>query len=140
MIELLQCVYFGAFYVNSRYETFDFVLAILGNLLAWAITIWLAVVCLDYIFKTNHVDTFTVLSKSHTPAYVSTSIVMSGNTAIPVTTAHPASWGISFDKDLSCSVTKQYFNEINVGDSYKVEYYTGLTSFKYCVNINIIRR
>ena len=51
----------------------------------------------------------TVVSKSFTPAYTTTTMVMSGKVFVPITTYHPDSWSIRVNIDgnvISCPATE----------------------------------
>ena len=72
-----------------------------------------------------------VIRKEFTPAYSTTTMVMSGNVMVPVTNHYPDSWNVTVENDYgidSINVSHSYYNNIKKGNWVKIEFCTGRMS------------
>lgn len=92
--------------------------------------LWLICMPIDRMGLPEKENTGIVIGRCYSPAYIQTTMVMSGKTMIPITSYYPESWSIEIkipaeDQSESVCVSHQSFENIPQGKQFKVRYYIG---------------
>lgn len=104
------------------------------NGLVWVGTVWFIVVVVDFVFKEDYLAVMILDEKVyHEDYYYNTTV---GN----VTTINymPESFELVYTdqtEEVSCTVSRNFYDKSTIGESKVVLYYKGLTSITYCVNV-----
>lgn len=109
------------------------------SLIIFGLIAWGTFYLIDYSFLKQQQDKGIVIDQWICPAHNSTSFVMTGKVMIPITTHYNTSWHLDIEinglKD-DVSVSKSYFDLIDIGDSVNCEYVNGrLSNYIYIKNI-----
>lgn len=85
----------------------------------------------DSLFLPKQEGLGIVKSKHFTNGYVTTTMIMSGKTMVPITNHYPDTYSVVFsmdDKEGDIPVTQCFYDQVKVGDQYRLLYSKGRIS------------
>lgn len=103
---------------------------IIINLAVWFSTLYVLVWVIDAITQTPYTQVMQLKDKKYVAEYTTITYVNGS----PIISHYNEEFKLIFDK-VSCNVSEGTYNSVSVGDSVKVNYYTGISSLSYCTSV-----